>query len=77
MPVKKNWYRVESLVNKRSIGGISEYKVKFEGYAKLYWVPFYNITPDLVEDYEQEKREQNAKARELRWQQRQIKKELG
>lgn len=77
MPVKKNWYRVEEIVNKRNFGGVNEYKTKFSGCKKLYWIPYYNITPDLVEEYENRVRQKNTRAREYRKIRRAMKRELG
>lgn len=77
MPVKKEWYLVEDITGKRSKGGINEYRVKFSNYEKEYWIPYFNITSDLISKFENERREKANQARESRWLKRAIKRELG
>lgn len=52
MPVKRQWYAVECLKNKRYNAGVAQYLVKFEGYPKDYWIPFYDIETILIQEYE-------------------------
>lgn len=72
MPVKKAWYQVETIKNKRFTAGVAQYLVKFQGYPKDYWTPFYDIESSLIEDYEDRVREDNKSARNLRYNKRKL-----
>ena len=76
MPVRKEWYKVECLKNKRYISGIAEYLTKFVGYTKPEWIPFYDIDANLIAEYEQTKRDEDKTARLVRRCRRSIEKDL-
>ena len=76
MPIRKTWYKVECLKNKRYISGIAEYLTKFIGYKKEHWIPFYDIDSDLIEQYEQTKRDENKTSRLLHRCRRSLEKDL-
>lgn len=76
MPVRKEWYKVECLKNKRYISGIAEYLTKFVGYTKAQWIPFYDIDSNLIAEYEQTKREEGKTARLVRRCRRSLEKDM-
>lgn len=76
MPIKRNWYKVEKLLKKRNISGIPEYLVLYEFYKTPYWIPYYDITTDLIYEYEARVREEQKVKRDMRCLRRRIKKEM-
>lgn len=44
MPVKRNWFNVEDIINTKKINGILHYGVKFYKYKKIYYTPCWDVS---------------------------------
>lgn len=75
MPVVKRWWKADTLLNKRVNCGLIEYLVKFSNYGKAEWQPFFNITSDLILNYEERVHTKQIKDRNDRYFRRCMKKE--
>ena len=73
---KRKWYSVEKLTGKRYNAGIPEYRVKFISSKREFWTPFYDITTEIIQAYEDENRERKNNERQWRWERRTFKKEM-
>lgn len=71
------WYQVDAILKKRIMDGVIQYLIKWTGYVKSSWEPFWNVGYDLIRDYEEQERAKQVNARRMRWERRRIKREQG
>lgn len=77
MPVLREWFKVDAILGKKTKNGIIHYLIKWSGYKKKTWEPFFNVGSDLICDFEEQRRRRQQEARVKRFARREIKKELG
>lgn len=74
MPV---WYAVEKILAKKSLDGVTHYKIKWLNYSRPSWEPFYNVSADLIGSFESARLEKQRNQRQNRYNTRCIKREMG